>query len=152
MGLATFELFTWDFPAECLSMLSAGVRLLCGWLGVSGIPSLVHSTGASICWHLVPGARHLLIWLVFRMNLYCLAGFYVSEKVIHHKSPALLHSVWLSEERVCPSWLLVKIEYEKNSAKGHALRIVQRHCFQKQIYLLVCSCCFPSIHFNNQER
>lgn len=61
---------------------------------MSGIPSLVHSTGASICWHLVCGARHLLIWLVFHMNLYCLAGFYVSEKVIHHlKSLALLYGV-----------------------------------------------------------
>lgn len=27
MGLATFELFTWDFPAEYLSMLSAGGKI-----------------------------------------------------------------------------------------------------------------------------
>lgn len=33
-------------------------------------------------WHLVPGARHLLIWLVFNLNCCYLTGFCISEGLL----------------------------------------------------------------------
>lgn len=76
----------------------------------------MHSMGASVWWCLVRGARHLLFWLEFNLNLCCLTGFCISEGIFfffYHKSPALLSSMWGCWEWEFNVLLLLEIKLEK---------------------------------------
>lgn len=77
------------------------------------------------------------------MNLYCLAGFYVSEKVIHHKSLALLHSVSLV--------VVIEDKISKELFKGPCFLDNSKAFLSEKICLQVCSCCFPPYISTNKK-
>lgn len=113
IGWVKLELFTWDFPSP-MACPTVANWLLCLWLTQCLWNSLqregIHSTGASVWWHLRHGARHLLFWFGLNLNLCCLTGFCISEGIfLNHKLPALLscmHGCWEGEFNL---FLLLKI-------------------------------------------